>query len=227
MLAAEPPYKEGELRDRYVLTESQLRSSISDIKRLMGIKRQPKGAVFECYESGACEIDSWLSIAVRIYLAPPPGAPTYYRFVYNDGHPVSIYRHEQQKVRLSHSYYYDQWFRPALSVMFNKEGKPSQHSLLTYDNIGRIKRVMKFNAEHKPLFIECFSHSTQPPATEYRLYSIVNGGELVSHTMETADAGYSLKDGQRIKLNNKLRSEFMADFKRHGIRSFYPDPSSP
>ena len=52
MISAELPYKAGELQENYVLTESQVRSSISDIKRMMGIKRQPKGAVFECYQIG-------------------------------------------------------------------------------------------------------------------------------------------------------------------------------
>ncbi len=222
VFGAEPPYTSGQLRDVFVLKDAELRSAVSEVKQHRGTKRQPTGTVFECYQDGTSGIDLWLSIPTRIYTAPPPSAPSYYRFVYHDGYPVASYRHEAGKTRQSKAYYYDQGMRPVLSVLFDANAKPLHYFLLTYDDTGRIKRVLAFDDELKPWNARCFFYPGEDGVVETRAYNLLRGGGLVTHRVETPEALYAVENGERVKQNSKRRSAFEADFSKFGIRPFYP-----
>lgn len=220
--AAEPPYKEGELGDKFALTPAQLRTSLSDLRRIMRSKRQPAGTVFECYQSGAASFDEWLEFPPRAMTSPPDGAPSYYRFVYRDGYPVASYRHEGTSVRLSRSYYYDQRFFPVLSVMSGKDGKTLFSCLLVYDSADRIKRVTVFDAEENFLRAMCFRHPGGPGVMETWRYDVK--GQLVSHYLYTPEEDYRIENGEKIRQNNKLRLLQMNELAKYGVRPIYPAP---
>lgn len=226
VFGVELPYKSGQLTDVFTFKDTELRSAISEIKQLRGNKRQPAGSVFECYQDGVGGIDMWLSIPTRIYTAPPPSAPSYYRFVFHDGLPVASYSHKEGKATLSKAYYYDQMMRPALSVLFDHKAKPLHLYLLTYDNVGRIKRVVSFDAELKPWNALCFFYPAQEGVVEKRSYGLLHGGAQTYHRVETPEAEYDVKDGVRVKQNNKRQSAFEADFSKFGIKPFYPASKS-
>jgi len=229
--AAEPPYKEKELGDAFTITSAQRRTALSDMSRCIRAKRQPEGTTFECYQMGVTTLDEWLNFPVMLTTTPPEGAPSYYRFVYRDGYPVANYRHDGSEERLSRSYYYDQRFFPVASVMNDKDGKVLLSCLLVYDNTDRIKRVMVFDAKETLMRVTCFRHPGGPDVLETWSYRMVTGkegapakGSLEDHSLNTSEASYRIENGEKIRLNNKLRTAHMAYLAKYGIRPFYPVP---
>lgn len=230
--AAEPPYKESELGDALTITSSQRRTALSDIGRFIRAKRQPAGELFECYQMGSTTLDHWLSFPVKETTTPPEGVPSYYRFVYRDGYPVANYWHDSSGVRPARSYYYDQRSFPVVSVMNDKDGKTLLSSLLVYDNTDRIKRVMVFDAKDALVRVVCFRHPGDPGVLETWTYGMPMAGKdglpgkgrLENHSLDTSEASYRIENGEKIRLNNKLRAAYMADLAKHGIRPFYPVP---
>lgn len=229
--ASEPPYNEKELGDTLTIAPAQRRTALSDIGRFTRAKRQPAGALFECYQMGSTTLDHWLSFPIKVTTTPPTDVPSYCRFVYRDGYPVANYRHDSSGVRLARSYYYDQRFFPVVSVMNDKDDKMLLSSLLVYDNADRIKRVMVFDAKETLVRVVCFRHPGGPDVLETWTYGMVPGkegepakGSLENHGLDTPDASYRIENGEKIRLNNKLRTAHMANLTKHGIRPFYPVP---
>jgi hypothetical protein len=222
VFAAEPPYKESELGDQLNFTPVQLRAALSDLGRFTRAKRQPAGTLFECYSDGSATIDHWLGHPARITTDIPQTGARYMRFVYRDGYPVASYVHEAGKARLSQSYYYDQRFYPAASVMNGKDGKVLLSCLLVYDNNDRIKRVMVFDAKDTLMRVVCFRHGATPEERETWLYGM--GGKLEFHFLYTPEGIYRIEKGEKIFVNGIARHGFASERSKYGIRPAYPVP---
>ncbi|MFA6289017.1 MAG: hypothetical protein WC661_16670 [Opitutaceae bacterium] len=194
--AVEEPYKADAFGDEYKLTKTQVRESISRAKQALRTRFQPQGAKLEYFAPGVSTFDWWLGMTYKP-LSTPPGTPSYYRFVYQDGYPVANYRHDDTGIHLSTSYYYDQRFFPIVALLQDKKGNPVQIAVLTYDKQDRIKRVVQLNGDWEPMFVTCFVHHGDQSTETWWYYAHEKSG-LVMHGLQEGPNDYAFKNGQRL-----------------------------
>lgn len=140
--AAEPPYRETELRAVMRPSESQIRAAIRVAKQALQNRNEPQGPKTVFYGTDVGQTDDWFGFTAPPQTGPPD-APRYYRFVFRGGHPVASYRNDENGERLGSFYCHDPRAFPIVSVLQDAKGKPLLIHVLTYDSLDRIKRVLE------------------------------------------------------------------------------------
>lgn len=219
LFAAEDPYKVGELSDGYQPTATQLRQAASQGRSALRMKRQPSGPVLEYYAAGVTTLDNWLGTNYRL-LSSPPDTPSYYRFVYHGGRPVANYRNDQKGEHLSTSYFYDERQLPLASVLWDKNKKPQSVSVLTYDKLDRVKRVVSFNGDWEPTSMKCFIYNSTDSSTETLSFDLTRNGMLVFHSVDDDNSSRKWKNGELVKDTSVPRSRYFDAMRQAGITPY-------
>lgn len=219
LLAAEDPYRVGELADGYQPTATQLREAASMGRSAMRMKLQPSGPVMEYYGAGATSFDLWLGTIYRP-LTAPPDTPSHYRFVYHGGRPVASYRRDEHGELLSNSYYYDERQLPLAAVAWGKDKKPRSIQVLTYDKLDRIKRVVSFDTNWKAESMKCFVYNAADQSVETLSFDMTQNARLRSHVIDDGANAYLWKDNELVKGTFVPRSGYLEAMRKAGITPY-------